>query len=147
MQGRLSHIIASVARGDKIITGTTHSDEAIWIKITEAHLSMDSPCRTQDCYQHHHSCRSRCPRRRRRACRSSSVKVSNLSKRKQAEREEQAAENADAKRARGREAVAAQPLGRGCTAARSWPTQQRNAAGSWTTRAVCAAVSPTTADI
>ena len=26
-----SHIIASVARGDKIITGTTHSDEAIWI--------------------------------------------------------------------------------------------------------------------
>ena len=50
MQGRLSHIIASVARGDKIITGTTHSDEAIWIKITEAHLSMDSPCRTQDCY-------------------------------------------------------------------------------------------------
>ena len=26
-----SHIIASVARGDKIITGTTHSNEAIWI--------------------------------------------------------------------------------------------------------------------
>ena len=26
-----SHIIASFARGDKIITGTTHSDEAIWI--------------------------------------------------------------------------------------------------------------------
>ena len=25
-----SHIIASVARGDKIITGTTHSDEAIY---------------------------------------------------------------------------------------------------------------------
>ena len=45
-----SHIMASVARGDKIIAGTTHSDEALWVKITEAHLSKDSPCITQDCY-------------------------------------------------------------------------------------------------
>ena len=69
------------------------------------------------------------------------LKVSKLSKRKQATREEQAAERADnAKRARGREAAAAQPLGRG----------QRN---SGTQLAVdnqgnvCAAVSPTTAGI
>ena len=45
-----SHMMASVARGDEIIAGTTHSVEAIWIKIPEAHLSMDSPCSTQDCY-------------------------------------------------------------------------------------------------
>ena len=45
-----SHIMASVARGDEIIAGTTHSGEVIWVKIAKAHLSVDSPCSTRDCY-------------------------------------------------------------------------------------------------
>ena len=44
-----SHIMASVARGDVIIASTTHG-EVIWVKIPKAHLSVESPCSSQDCY-------------------------------------------------------------------------------------------------
>ena len=44
------HIMTSVARGDELIKVTTHSADVLWVKIPEAHLSMDSPCITQDCY-------------------------------------------------------------------------------------------------